>query len=79
MSDAMLAHLIRPTVTQMMPERKPDKAVTPHPALLRSSGATNHVGCDAYASYPAYSDSNDAQTYLTYTFGVMHGDFLTFP
>lgn len=51
----------------------------PHPALLRSSGATNNVGCDAYASYPAYSDSNDAQTYLTYTFGVMHGDFLTFP
>ncbi|MBC6525477.1 hypothetical protein GW676_12390 [Escherichia marmotae] len=29
MSDAMLAHLIRPTVTQMMPNRRPDKALAP--------------------------------------------------
>ncbi|MED8962358.1 hypothetical protein RCM53_09445, partial [Escherichia marmotae] len=37
MSDAMLAHLIRPTVTQMMPNRRPDKAFAPHPALLPNS------------------------------------------
>lgn len=34
MSDAMLAHLIRPTVTQTVPNRRPDKALAPHPALL---------------------------------------------
>ncbi|WP_115440816.1 hypothetical protein [Escherichia marmotae] len=39
MSDAMLAHLIRPTVTQMMPNRRPDKALAPHPALLPNSSA----------------------------------------
>ncbi|MBW1235802.1 hypothetical protein KXZ74_23290 [Escherichia coli] len=35
MSDAMLAHLIRPTVTQTMPNRRPDKALAPHPALQK--------------------------------------------
>ncbi|MED9357258.1 hypothetical protein RCN48_04685, partial [Escherichia marmotae] len=39
MSDAMLTHLIRPTVTQMMPNRRPDKALAPHPALLPNSSA----------------------------------------
>ena len=39
MSDAMLAHLIRPTVTQTMPNRRPDKALAPHPALLPNSSA----------------------------------------
>ncbi|MGS7981132.1 hypothetical protein, partial [Escherichia marmotae] len=31
--------LIRPTVTQMMPNRRPDKALAPHPALLPNSSA----------------------------------------
>ncbi|MEE7418851.1 hypothetical protein, partial [Escherichia marmotae] len=30
---------IRPTVTQMMPNRRPDKALVPHPALLPNSSA----------------------------------------
>ncbi|MEG3421422.1 hypothetical protein VR483_21940, partial [Escherichia coli] len=33
------AHLIRPTVTQTMPNRRPDKALAPHPALLPNSSA----------------------------------------
>ncbi|WP_338703612.1 hypothetical protein V8U24_12005 [Escherichia marmotae] len=58
MSDAMLAHLIRPTVTQMMPNRRPDKALAVSTAAQLNT--RNVLGCDS-TSYPTYSDSNDAQ------------------